>query len=358
MNDRQRSAAAPLDRREFIALAGAAAGWAGLRAGAADAPASNVAPAAAAAPFTVPPRDELELAGDALRVVVSPSDGAGLLAFKARRGDRWLDIYPDVRDLSRKMRYASWMMIPYSNRIENGRFRFEGRDYELRNGANHAIHGDARSRPWTVAEKSASRLKLTLRSADFADFNWPWPIDVEAEIAVDGTSLVQSLRIRNRGTTAMPAGFGWHPYYPRALTKEVEPVRMRMKFTTVYPDANGDCIPDGPAQPVPAELDYSAGKAVPADRRYDTCLGGYDGQGTIEWPESGVKLDYACTPNVTHFIYFNPIERPVWAAEPAANANNGVNLLARGEPGHGVLALPPGEALDARFATRVTVAGA
>lgn len=335
-----------LDRRHFLALAGAAAGWAaGARAAA-----TNAAPAA---PFSVPPRDEVELTDGKLRLVVSPSDGAGLLAFKVRQGDRWLDLYPDVRDGSLKMRYASWMMIPYSNRVENGKFRFEGKAYELRNGQNHSIHGDARSRPWKVAEKAASRVKLTLRSADFADFNWPWPIEVEAEISVGDGALTQRLRIRNAGASPMPAGFGWHPYYPRAMTKAGEPVLMRMKFANVYPDANGDCIPDGPPQPLPPDLDYSAPRAIPTDRRYDTCLGGYDGKGAIEWPESGVRLEYDCSANVTHFVYYNPIEKPVFAAEPAANANNGVNLLARGESGHGVIVLPAGEALDAQFVTRV-----
>ena len=333
-------------RREAMRRTGLAA--AGMMCAAAGARAA--APAAGGDAIV---RDEVELSNDALRLVVSPSDGAGLLAFKVRRGGRWLDVYPDVHDPALKMRYASWMMIPYSNRVENGVFTFEGKEYKLRNGENHSIHGDGRSRSWTVAAKTPSSLNLTLRSADFADFNWPWPIEVAAEIALEERALVQRLRIVNRGTSAMPAGFGWHPYYNRALTKPGEPVLLQMKFTRVYPDANGDCIPDGPAEPIPADLDYSAPKPVPTDRRYDTCLGGYDGKGTIEWPESGVKLAYECSSNVTHFVYYNPTERPVFAAEPAANANNGVNLLARGWKDSGVLVLPAGEALDAQFVTRI-----
>jgi aldose 1-epimerase len=339
----------PISRREALVRAGAAA--AALGGGRTLTAATNPPAPAASAPVV---RDEVDLTDGRLRVVVSPSDGAGLLAFALRRGERWINLYPDVRDPAWKMRYASWMMIPYSNRVENGEFRFQGRTYTLRNGANHAIHGDGRNRSWTVAEKSAARIRLTLRSADFADFNWPWPIEVDAAIALEDGALVQRLRLVNRGDTAMPAGFGWHPYYPRALTREGEPVRLQAVFTGVYPDANGDCIPDGPATPLPEDLDYSKGREIPKDRRYDTCLQGYDGKGTIEWPESGVKLAYDCSAHMTHFVYFNPIERPVWAAEPAANANNGVNLLDRGYEKHGVIVLPAGEALDAHFITRVT----
>lgn len=348
MNDANGLSGSSCTRREAMRRAGWAA--AGVLAGAAAA--RGQAPAAPAAAGGAVVRDEIELSNEFLKLVASPRDGAGILALKVRRGGEWTDVYPDVRDPALKMRYASWMMIPYSNRVENGTFTFEGKTHTLRNGQSHSIHGDARSRSWTVAEKAPARLKQTLRSADFADFNWPWPIDVEAVLSLDGPAFTQSLRIVNRGATAMPAGFGWHPYYKRALTKPGEPVRMTMKFTGVYPDANGDCIPDGPMEPLPADLDYSKGRAIPTDKRYDTCLGGYDGKGSIEWPESGVKLAYECTPNVTHFVYFNPTERPVFAAEPAANANNGVNLLAKGWKDHGVLVLPAGEALDARFVTR------
>lgn len=332
-------------RREFLHRAtGAAAGLA-WRAG----------PSPGAAMKTN--RSLTDIRNDRLSVTVAPDEGASLISFKALRAGTWVDIYPDARDASVGLRHASWMMIPYANRIENGKFMFEGKAHQLRHGERHAIHGDARTRPWTVAGQSEDRIRLTLRSMDFPNFNWPWPIEIEATLGLDGLTFLQTLRIRNLGDTAMPAGFGWHPYYPRALTRAGEPVRMRMQWGGVYPDPNGDCIPDGPMEPLPADLDYSSVRAIPTDRRYDTCLGGYDGNGSIEWPDSGVRLEYACSPNVTHFVYFNPIERPYFAAEPTANANNGVNHIARGWPDHGVIVLGPGEAADASFASTLTLEG-
>ena len=72
----------------------------------------------------------------------------------------------------------------------------------------------------------------------------------------------------------------------------------------------------------------------------------------IAWPKSGIKLTYACSENVKHFVFFNPIDRPVWAAEPATNANNGVNLMSRGIPTHGVQIVKPGESVEGHFNTR------
>jgi hypothetical protein len=45
----------------------------------------------------------------------------------------------------------------------------------------------------------------------------------------------------------------------------------------------------------------------------------------------------------------------VLAVEPAANANDGVNRLAAGEPESGVIPLPAGESLDASFTITASV---
>jgi len=338
-------------RREALRRAALAAGgwWCAGRLARAAPP----APPATAREVAV--REEIELSNRRMKLVVAPGDGAGLLAWKVWRGNAWLDLYPDVRDPGLKMRYASWMMIPYSNRIENGVFVFEGREHRLRNGANHAIHGDARSRPWTVAERGDARLRLSLRTADFADFNWPWPMEIAAEIVLDEDALTQRLRIVNRGDSTMPAGFGWHPYYRRSLTAAGEPVLVRARLGGVWPDPDGDCLPNGPLEPLPPDLDFSSPRPVAPDRRYDVCLGGWDGRAEIEWPDSGVKLGYECSANCVNLVYFNPTDRPVFALEPAANANNGINLMARGWAGHGVIALPAGEAVEAEFRTRVAL---
>ena len=335
---------AHLSRRELLLELGALAAAATRRAPGAGAP----SPSGGA-----PLRDELTLQSDRFRLVLAPRDGAGILAWALRRGNEWLNLYPDVRDPALQMRYASWMMIPYSNRVANGRFSWAGREYQLRNGENHAIHGDARNHPWTLLERSDSAARLTLDTRAVPDFNWPWAMELTAEIRLDGPALIQRLRIVNRGDSAMPAGFGWHPYYRRHLTRDGEPVRIAFQAAGVWPDPDGDCLPDAPLAPLPPDLRCANGCLVPTDRRYDTCLGGFDGRATIEWPDSGIRLRYECSPNVRHLVYFNPTERPVFALEPAANANNGVNLAARGWEGHGVIELPAGEALDAEFVTRV-----
>lgn len=284
-----------------------------------------------------------------LRVVIDPENGARQMAFAVKHSGTWLNVSPDGRVPDASAKYCNWMMLPYSNRIENGKFRFEGREYQLKNGASHSIHGDARNRPWKIAARKSDLLKCTLRTADFPDFNWPWPMEIDAEFALEENVFAQRLVIRNRGSTTMPAGFGWHPYYLRSLTAADESVLLQANFRGVYPDTNGNCIPAGPPAPPTADFDFSKPFAIPRDRKYDHCMSGYDGKGTIEWPKSGVRLSYDCSKNVTHLVFYNPPDKPYFAVEPAANANNGVNLLDRGDPTNGVIPLAAGSELAAHF---------
>jgi len=291
----------------------------------------------------------IELRSERLRVVISPARGGSLLAMAVRRGEEWLDLMPDPGS-----RGSSWLMLPYSNRIRDGRFVFEGREHQLASAKNHAIHGDVRTRPWKVVEQTPSSLVLVFDSAEVTDFNWPWPVHATVGITLRGDQIEQTVRLENRGETTMPAGFGWHPYYRRWLTRDGEPVVLQFTAPRIHPDPDADGLPDGPSEPVPEDLDFSTPREL-GSQRIDACFAGFDGQATIQWPESGVTLTYACSPNVTHLVCFGPEDRPVLAIEPAANANDGVNRLAAGEADSGVIAMAAGDALEASFTIRATV---
>lgn len=299
------------------------------------------------------PTERITLENPKVRVAIDPENGCGLLSLAVKKDDRWLDLSPNDR-MQPGQKQCSWLMAPYSNRIENGVFRFEGREYKLRNGASHAIHGDARTRPWKIESQRSDFLHCSLRTSDFTDFNWPWPMELRLEFALEENVFTQRLSMRNLGTSTMPAGFGWHPYYLRTITQPDEPVLMQMNCAGVYPDTNGNCIPSGPAAKPAPDFDFSKATAIPRDRKYDHCFSGYDGKGAIKWPKSGVKIQYDCSPNVTHLVFYSPPDKPWFAVEPAANANNGVNLLDRGDATNGVIPLPAGEELKARFAIQVS----
>ena len=244
-------------------------------------------------------------------------------------------------------------MIPYSNRIENGTFSFEGRTYQLRNRKDHAIHGDVRFRAWSVKEFSHETMCCEFNTSDYSDINWPWPFEARAEYKLIQYIFSSSVTIWNRGNSTMPAGLGWHPFFSRKMTCEKEPVHLSFIVEGLYPDANNNRIRAGPpVLPEPA-LDFSTEKPLPCDYFIDVCYQGYDGNGYIVWPKSKLKLSFECSSAFSHLVLYNPIYRGYFAIEPVTNANNGVNLYARGEINSGIIPLLPGESLEASFNLRV-----
>ena len=105
------------------------------------------------------------------------------------------------------------MLAPWPNRLDRGKYRFEGRDAqaaldepELQN----AIHGLVRWLPWRMASKSADG--VALECVLYPQPGYPWQLDLQVEYRLDGTGLTVSVRAQNAADVAAPFGIGFHPY--------------------------------------------------------------------------------------------------------------------------------------------------
>ena len=306
-----------------------------------------------------------------LRLTLDPGRGAQWSALEARReagaGD-WTSLVPDCRedaprpragqDESVPLAAASFHMIPYSNRVRDGRFAFAGTVHELPEPGRHAIHGVVRKRPWRVAPAGAGsdgpgaggggpvdggRARCTFESAEHEDVGWPWPIGCAVEHELDGSTLVATMSVTNRGDSPMPAGLGWHPYFVREVAGAGP--TLTLPVDAVFPDADGDCLPDGPPVALPDALDFRAARALDPHRHIDRCLAGLDGAVRVEWPGTGFGLTMRADAVCRFLVLFNPAA-PHFAVEPVTNANDAFNLAARGIDG-GARTLAPGETLRA-----------
>lgn len=280
------------------------------------------------------------------RLVLDPDVGAGWLAAEVRRGDDWRAVVPDCRGEDAALDAANFHMLPYSNRIRDGRFTFGGETIQLADAARHAIHGALRKLPWTVDRADGASLDCAIDSRDHADVNWPWPIRATLGVRLDGPRLASTLSLTNLGTRDMPAGLGWHPYFVREIDGAA-PV-LTLPVAGVYPDAAGDCLPDGPPVPLPPALDFGTARALDPDVFIDCCLAGFGGEARIAWPDAGIALRLRSSATCDHVVLFNPAA-PHFAVEPVSNANDAFNLAERGVDGVGRAVLAPGETLSAEL---------
>ena len=284
----------------------------------------------------------MELNNGNLRLRLDPEIGGSIVDFSAKLEDRWIPIMRRSEEpLSKSSNASSFVLIPYSNRLRDGRFSFGGKTYQLRNAEKHAIHGDVRDRPLRVLEGSEDRVVLEFRSDEVSDLNFPFPFSAKMIYSLEGFELSCRIELVNVGTESMPAGCGFHPYFNRRLPGSTGEVELQIKVSGVYPGETP--LPEGPAIPIAPQQDFSTQR--PLDVVLDHCFVGWDRQAVIEWPGSGVKARIQAEQGMEHVILFSPEGQKFFALEPVTNANNGFNLLAQGDRNCGVVVLKPGEAL-------------
>lgn len=236
-------------------------------------------------------------------------------------------------------------MLPYSNRIRDAQFSFDGQNVKLANAENHAIHGALRKLAWRVTAQSASSVTAEYDTRKDGDVNWPWPIHAAITYKLEANQLISTMSLTNHGTTAMPAGMGWHPYFCRTINGGHP--ELTITADGMYPDTNGDCLPTGAAIPLTPELNFNAARKLDPSQRIDHCLSGFRAPATLHWPSAGIQLEMQASSNCTHLVLYNPDE-PYFAVEPVTNANDAFNLAEQGIDA-GVVTLSPEETLTAEM---------
>lgn len=104
-------------------------------------------------------------------------------------------------------------LIPWPNRLADGRYRFDGIDYQValtEPEKHNAIHGFLRWRPWSVLDREQSRVTMGTRL--FPLQGYPFLLDVRLEYALSPEGLLVATTAANLGDTPCPYGAGQHPY--------------------------------------------------------------------------------------------------------------------------------------------------
>ena len=104
-------------------------------------------------------------------------------------------------------------LIPWPNRLADGRYSFAGADYQLaltEPTRQNAIHGLLRWRNWTALERASDRVVMGIRLHPMT--GWPFPLEVSVAYSLADDGLTVETRVRNLGRTASPFGAGQHPY--------------------------------------------------------------------------------------------------------------------------------------------------
>jgi aldose 1-epimerase len=104
-------------------------------------------------------------------------------------------------------------LIPWPNRLADGRYRFDGWDYRVavtEPAKGNAIHGFLRWRPWRPLRHETDR--VVMATTLFPCSGYPFLLDVAVDYLLTDEGLVVTTTATNGGGKACPYGCGQHPY--------------------------------------------------------------------------------------------------------------------------------------------------
>ena len=122
--------------------------------------------------------------------------------------------------------HPSAVLTPWVNRVRNGNYSFEGRNYQLpinEPNLGNAIHGLLARAPFVVTESHATEETAHIRiSHTYAgdEKGFPFPFTFSIDYTLERKrGLRVSFNAENIGATNMPFACGWHPYFGFPGTK-------------------------------------------------------------------------------------------------------------------------------------------
>jgi aldose 1-epimerase len=279
---------------------------------------------------------------------VAPGIGGSVVRFVAILGGRRVDLLrsatPEAIEAGDPRRMGAFPLVPFSNRIRGGRFRFAGREVALPLNSPpmpHAIHGFGFQAPWRVVSHGDAALAIEHRHEGGA---WPYPYVARQSFVLGPGGLTVAMEVENAGREAMPLGMGWHPYFPRTPKARLAAGVKQMWRT------DAEVMPVALVAPPPTHrLDRGVRlRAV----EMDNCFTGWDGRAVIDWPEWSARLTLTADPLFRFLVVFTPPDRDFFCVEPAGNCTDAFNLAAAGRQDTGMVTLGPSDMLRAAMTLR------
>jgi aldose 1-epimerase len=296
--------------------------------------------------------EPITLRSGPLGVVLAPAVGGALARFWSEERRSALELLRPASELALARRdpwaMACFPLVPWSNRIRDGRFAFGPRTVSLapnRPPDPHAIHGHGFQKAWTVVDLAPA---LAVLEHLHAPDTWPWSYRAVQRFTLTPERLALELALTNQGDAAMPAGLGWHPYFPR--TPETT---LRARVTGLWL-TDSEVLPTACVAPAP---DRDPGRGLAVDRTVlDNAFVGWDGEAVITWPERQARLRLATRGPLGTLVVYTPPTQPFFCAEPVSHVTDAFNLAADGRTDTGMLTLAPGESVQATLTMTPEVA--
>lgn len=242
----------------------------------------------------------ITLTSDRATAVIDPAAGGRLTQLV-------IDGYEILRDPrfntdSPVFGYGSFPMAPYAGRIRHGSFRFQSRQYQLKNLADspHALHGTVIYDSWLVTNHSTDKCEIQTNISG----DWPFRGTVKQMFELTNSELRMVMELQ--AIDAMPAWLGFHPWFRKVI--DGNEYQLTANFDHMYlRDAEKIATKlTGPPKPLP----------------WDDCFVGTDPKIEISW---GDLLSLKLVSNYPYWVIYSAPKDAI-CIEPQTAPPNAIEI--------------------------------
>jgi aldose 1-epimerase len=277
----------------------------------------------------------VELSCGPLTLVLAPACGGSIHTFRLRQAGETVELMRPSPDEHSVLNMACFPLVPFSNRIENGTFEYDGQKVVLAKSPplpdSHPLHGHGWHNPWEVSTSGDHNATLVYtHTADDPD-GWPWAYKAVQEFTLTDSSLTVTLAVTNLDSRKMPCGLGLHPYFPGDRNTKVHAELAGVWLTDEH------CIPVQHVA-IPAEWDFN-NDINPLEPVIDNCFTGWNGKAVIQ--QRGLQLIMTHSGPLRTLVIYTPENENFFCLEPVSNITNAFNMPA--DTDNGMIELAPNE---------------
>ncbi len=147
-----------------------------------------------------------------------------------------IDGYDSQDDLqiNYNQKFKGAKLFPFANRIKNGKYNFNGREYQLNMNfphENNSIHGFLLDKKFEVADQTADEFQATLGvelkyKGNEPGFPFRFNIRLNYTLTQDNHLTLETI-IKNVDNITFPIVDGWHPYF--TFGDNIDNVQLELK---------------------------------------------------------------------------------------------------------------------------------
>jgi aldose 1-epimerase len=215
---------------------------------------------------------------------------------------------------------SAYPLVPFSNRIKDGRLVFGTETFQLKRnwpGVIHPMHGDGWSHAWQVVRSDARSAEIAYEHERAGDEGgWPFRYRARQSYRLEADRLTVTIALDNLEERPVPAGLGLHPFFVREADSELQ-CRAEAVWRT-----DAEVLPIARIV-VPPAYDFSRSRNV-NEVNLDNGFDGWDGRATIRWPGRKLRVELEASPTFRHAVIYVPPDRSYFCVEPVSHANGRV----------------------------------